>query len=427
MQLISINAQPCTRSPDMASPSPHILIAGAGIGGLCCALALIRRGFRVTVLEQAAQLGEVGAGFQVSANGVRCLADLGLAAELRHLATEAGGKQVRLWSTGQTWKLFDLGAESVRKYGFPYYMVYRPDLHGLMERHVRQLQPDAIRLGVKVVGVAQQADGVEVETEGGERIRGDILIGADGVHSRVRRALFGPGDAQFTGCVAWRGLIPRERIPSHLQANVGTNWIGPGAHVIHYPLRQGEFMNFVGIVERSDWQVESWTERGSIDECAQDFQGWNADVQTLIQGMQQPYKWALLSRRPMTTWTVGRATLLGDAGHPTLPFLAQGAVMALEDGIVLARCLAANHDDLPAALARYEALRLERTSRIVLGSAANAARFHNPLLADPVEAGRYVDAEWNEQRVRERYDWLFSYDATAVDVSAAAATTTPAA
>jgi salicylate hydroxylase len=402
----------------MAKSPQRILIAGAGIGGLCCALALIQRGFRVTVLEQAPQLGEVGAGFQVSANGVRCLADLGLAAELKEMATEASGKEVRLWSTGQTWKLFDLGAESVRKYGFPYYLIYRPDLHGLMERHVRRLQPDAIRLGAKVVGVEQDDSGVEVELEGGERIRGDILIGADGVHSRVRQVLFGKSDAQFTGCVAWRGLVPREKIPAHLQANVGTNWIGPGAHVIHYPLRNGNLMNFVGIVERTDWQVESWTEKGSIEECLKDFANWHDDVQTLIKGIQQPYKWALLSRQPMTTWTSGRATLLGDACHPTLPFLAQGAVMALEDGIVFARCLAANAEQPDVAIARYEALRMERTSRIVLGSAAAGARFHNPLLADPVEASRYVDAEWSEQRVRERYEWLFSYDATAVDVAA---------
>jgi salicylate hydroxylase len=397
---------------------PRILVAGAGIGGLCCALALIRRGFQVTVLEQAPQLGEVGAGFQVSANGTRCLADLGLGDELSRMATEATGKQVRLWSTGQTWKLFDLGGESVRKYGFPYYLLYRADLHALMERHVREQQPDAIRLGARAVGFTQDVEGVEVELEGGERVRGDILIGADGVHSQIRRAMFGPSDAEFTGCVAWRGLVRREKLPARLQENIGTNWIGPGAHVIHYPLRGGELVNFVGIVERSDWQVESWTERGSVDECLRDFAHWHEDVQQLIQGIEQPYKWALLSRQPMETWTVGRATLLGDACHPTLPFLAQGAVMALEDGIVLARCLAAHNEDLAAGLARYEALRLDRTSRIVIGSAANAARFHNPLLADPEEASRYVDREWNEDRVRERYEWLFSYDATAVDVSA---------
>ena len=400
----------------MPATTPKILIAGAGIGGLCCALALMRRGFHVTVLEQASQLGEVGAGFQVSANGSRCLADLGLGDDLSRIATQATGKQVRLWSTGQTWKLFDLGAESVQKYGFPYSLIYRADLHALMERHVRQRQPDAIRLGSRAIGFTQDAEGVEVELENGERVRGDILIGADGVHSRIRRAMFGQSDAQFTGCVAWRGLVPRDKLPAHLHENIGTNWIGPGAHVIHYPLRNGELVNFVGIVERSDWQVESWTERGSVEECLSDFKHWHEDVQGLIKGIQQPYKWALLSRQPMESWTIGRATLLGDACHSTLPFLAQGAVMALEDGIVLARCLAAHTDDPVAGLQRYQALRLERTSRIVLGSAANAARFHNPLLADATEASRYVDREWNEERVRERYEWLFSYDATAVDV-----------
>lgn len=401
----------------MTAQPLHVVIAGAGIGGLCCALALQRRGIRVTVLEQARELGEVGAGFQVSANGSRCLADIGLGEEIKQLATQADGKQIRLWNTGQTWKLFDLGAESVEKYGFPYYLIYRPDLHALMVRHVRQHQPDAIRLGAKVTGFSQDAEGVKVEIENGEAVRGDILIGADGVHSRIRRAMFGESNAQFTGCVAWRGLVSRDNLPSHLNANLGTNWVGPGAHVIHYPLREGKLINFVGIIERSDWQVESWTEKGSVEECLNDFRNWHDDVQLLIKGIDQPYKWALLSRQPMENWTLGRATLLGDACHPTLPFLAQGAVMALEDGVVLARCLAAHRNDPATGLLRYQALRLERTSRIVRGSAANGERFHNSLLADAAEASRYVSTEWNEDSVRQRYEWLFSYDATAVEVT----------
>lgn len=401
----------------MTAQPLHVVIAGAGIGGLCCALALQRRGIRVTVLEQARELGEVGAGFQVSANGSRCLADIGLGEEIKQLATQADGKQIRLWNTGQTWKLFDLGAESVEKYGFPYYLIYRPDLHALMVRHVRQHQPDAIRLGAKVTGFSQDAEGVKVEIENGEAVRGDILIGADGVHSRIRRAMFGESNAQFTGCVAWRGLVSRANLPSHLNANLGTNWVGPGAHVIHYPLREGKLINFVGIIERSDWQVESWTEKGSVEECLNDFRNWHDDVQLLIKGIDQPYKWALLSRQPMENWTLGRATLLGDACHPTLPFLAQGAVMALEDGVVLARCLAGHRSDPATGLLRYQALRLERTSRIVRGSAANGERFHNSLLADAAEASRYVSTEWNEDSVRQRYEWLFSYDATAVEVT----------
>lgn len=397
--------------------SNTILIAGGGIGGLACALGLLRRGIDVEVFEQASVLGEVGAGFQLSANATRCLFDLGLEAELRTLATEAEGKEVRLWSTGQTWKLFDLGAESVARYGFPYYLLYRPDLHGLLERHVRALKPDAIHLGAKAVSCVQHPDGVELIFEDGTSRKGTALIGADGVHSKIRHAVFGTSSAEFTGCVAWRGLIPREKLPTQFGTRVGANWIGPGAHVIHYPLRGGEFVNFVGIVERSDWQVESWTERGTVEECLADFQNWNADVQTLIRGMDRPYKWALLSRPPMPSFSKGRVTLLGDACHPTLPFLAQGACMALEDAIVLARCIEARKDNVEQALRQYETLRSERTAQIVRGSAANAARFHNPQLADPVGAAHYVDTEWSEARVRERYGWLFEYDATTVPVS----------
>lgn len=400
----------------MGAQPLHVVIAGAGIGGLCCALALQQRGIRVTVLEQAAQLGEVGAGFQVSANGSRCLAEIGLGDEIEQLATQADGKQIRLWNTGQAWKLFDLGTESVEKYGFPYYLVYRPDLHALMVRHIRENQADAIRLGAKVVGFDQDEEGVNVKLEHGESIRGDVLIGADGVHSRIRHTMFGESNAQFTGCVAWRGLIPRDKLPEHLNANLGTNWVGPGAHVIHYPLRDGQLVNFVGIIERDDWQVESWNERGSVDECLNDFKDWHEDVQSLIRGIDQPYKWALLSRQPMDNWTSGRVTLLGDACHSTLPFLAQGAVMALEDGVVLARCLAAHLTNPTAGLLKYQSLRIDRTSRIVIGSAANGERFHNTLLADAAEASKYVASEWNEDKVRQRYEWLFSYDATSVEV-----------
>jgi salicylate hydroxylase len=242
------------------------------------------------------------------------------------------------------------------------------------------------------------------------------LIGADGVHSRIRRVLFGEGEAKFTGVMAWRGTIPMASLPERMRRLVGTNWIGPGGHVVHYPVHRGEYMNFVGIVERDDWRVESWTARGTQTECHADFNGWHADIHLMIDHIAMPFKWALVGRAPMASWNIGRVSLLGDACHPALPFLAQGAVMAIEDGYILARALQAHGADIAHALVRYENARKERTAKVVQGSADNTRRFHNRALADPAGAQEYVDREWAEERVKQRYEWLFTYDVTKVAV-----------
>ena len=195
-----------------------ILISGAGIGGLTAALALLRRGHRVRVLEQAQALGEVGAGLQLSANATRVLATLGVADALRAVAAEPEGKEIRLWRTGQSWKLFDLGQGSIARYGHPYYMIWRPDLHRVLADAVRTIDPDAIRLNARCVGFEQDDDGVRALLADAAPVDGAALIGADGVHSAVRRQLFGDGDgdgeAHYAGCIAWRGVIPRERLAS---------------------------------------------------------------------------------------------------------------------------------------------------------------------------------------------------------------------
>ena len=393
----------------------RILIAGAGIGGLTAALALLRHNHEVHLFEQATELREVGAGVQLSANGTRILIELGLRAAMQQIVCEPAGKEIRLWSTGQTWRLVDLGETSVARYGAPYWMVHRGDFHAALLDAVQRAAPNAIRTAAAVTGFQQTDTEITLHLASGERVQGDALIGADGVHSAIRQQMFGAGRAQFTGIMAWRGLIPMQRLPAHLQRLVGTNWNGRGGHVVTYPLRRGEIMNFVGALERNDWLVESWTERGTIEECARDFADWHPDIQTMIHAIDTPYKWALLGREPLPRFSVGRATLLGDAAHPTLPFLAQGANMAIEDGMILTRCLA-QHDDIPAALRRYEAARLARTAAIVTGSNDNAKRFHNPALTQAATAAAYIDREWTAEKTRDRYDWLYDYDALSVPI-----------
>ena len=393
-----------------------ILIVGAGIGGLTAALALLQRGHDVEVYEQAEQLGELGAGVQISANGSRVLFALGLEAALRAVWCEPAGKEIRLWNTGETWKLFDLGAESAARYGAPYFMIHRGDLHQVLIDAVRALKPDAIRLGVRCTGFEDDGRSVTLHLANGEPINGDALIAADGVHSVIRKQLFGGDTAQFTGCVAWRGLIPVAKLPPRFARNVGVNWVGPGGHVINYLLRRGELFNFVGIVERSDWRVESWTDKGTREECAADFPGWHEDIHELIRNIEQPYKWALLSRDTFGRYTIGRATLVGDAAHATLPMLAQGANMAIEDGMVLARCMSLTELPIAVRLERYNVVRHDRTRKLVQGAAEMAKRFHNPALAQAAGAKAYVDAQWNETTVKQRYDWIFEYDATTVAI-----------
>lgn len=396
--------------------STRVAIVGAGIGGLAAALALLRRGIEVRLYEQAAQLGEIGAGVQVTPNGAKVLMALGLEAEALRLGTRSRGKNNYLWNTAQKSVFMTLGDRANEQYGAPYLTFHRADLHAMLMRAVQALAPGAIRLARRCSAIEPTTEGVRILFDDGTSAVEPVLVGADGIHSRVRQTLFGADAAEFTGCMAWRGLIPADAIRDIADLQGGSMWLGPTAHIVTYPVRQGELLNFIGMVDRDDWLSESWTEPGTVEECLGDFEGWHEHVRRMVRHIAVPYKWALRVRAPLAAWSVGRVTLLGDACHSTLPFLSQGANMALEDGLVLARCLEHDAGDPVRALARYESLRRERTSRITRSSADQVRRVHNPELADPVSAQRYVEREWSSARVDDRYSWVYGYDARDVSL-----------
>ena len=389
-----------------ADRADKVLIAGGGIGGLCAALSLARQGFEVEVLERAAKFGEIGAGIQLGPNCTRVLFDLGLEEALGDLSFRPQGSEIRHWKSGRVITSSPLGDSVQQRYGYPYLHIHRADLLDLLVDSVGDEPGITLHRASEVTGITRGGTGVSVTTRAGKHFEADLLVGADGIHSVVREHLFGREKPTFTGNIAWRALVPSGRLPAGLVRSMATLWWGPGAHFVHYYVRRGELVNWVCVKEKKGWEIESWQERGDYRELKQDFKGWHSDLQLLIDNADRDslYKWALFDRPPMPVWGRGRITLLGDACHPTLPFMAQGAAMAIEDGAVLARCLsgAASYEE---SLGAYGSLRRSRTADVQRGSRRNGRVFH---LRGP--------GAWLRDRVAPRAqsnaeDWLFRYDA----------------
>lgn len=385
------------------------IIVGAGIGGLTAALALLRKGIDVDVYERAAELTEAGAGLRCSPNGSRVLIELGLGEQM--MASSVIPKQcaVRLWDTGRMWPLRNHGVAAARSDGAPDLLMYRGDLHTMLANAVRAEKLDAIHAWANCVDTVQDGDRVSALLHDGSTVSADVLIAADGVHSSVRRRLFGADRPGFTGMVAWRGVVPAERLP-HVAPDTSTTWIGPGRSVAIAGVRGGKLIDFVGLTTTETWQAESWMESGSPADLRADFAGWHEDVLEIIRAIEAPYKWGLFVHEPSVQWSSGRVALLGDACHAMLPFLGQGANSAIEDGMVLSRCLT-EATGVEAALRAYEGARSQRTAKIARRSAERGEHVRSRTLADPESAARYVEAEWSAESMSARYDWIFEYNA----------------
>lgn len=354
-----------------------IVLIGAGIAGLTVARALQCHGFRVRVYEQSARLGEVGAGLTLSPNAMHALHAIGLAPDLARLGMQPERGGVKHWKTGKLMVEVSRGSEMLERYGAPYMQLHRADLHELLVRDTLAHDPGSIRLSHRFRGLIQRGGRVEVQFENGEQTLADVVIGCDGIRSSVRAQLFGPERPKFTGYIAWRGLVPAERLEPEGIWPTSCLSIGHDRSFTRYLIRGGRTINYVALAERSDWQLEGWSIRSEVSELLAEFEGWYEEMRRIIRATPAElcHKWALFDRDPLPRWISGQVALLGDAAHPMLPFLGQGAAMGIEDGVVLARAFAAA-GSLPEALQRYEAARLPRANDVLLQSRETGLRYH---------------------------------------------------
>lgn len=393
-----------------------VLIVGGGIGGLTAALCCLHFGHEVTVFEQASELGDVGAGIQLPPNAMKVFEALGLEEAIAAKAFRPEAIEARMGESGRYIFTIPLAQQAVNMWGSPYLHIHRADYIQVLKQALIKRSPKTLRLGAAVTGFYQQDKGATLILEDGREVSGDILIGADGIKSKIREQLFGADQARFTGNVAWRAVVPMESLKSHIPNPTACAWMGRGRHAVTYQLRGGELANFVGVVERDDWKEEGWNQKGKIEDALKDFEGWHPVITKLIKSIEPNslYRWALFDRPPLSRWTKGQVTLLGDAAHPMLPFMAQGAAMAVEDSWVLAREISKTERPISESLEVYQNLRLDRTAKAQAASRANMKTFHQPSKLGQLKTygPMWAAGKIMPSIVHRRMNWLYGYDVT---------------
>lgn len=385
----------------------RVAIAGAGIGGLTAGIAFARAGADVTLFERAAKITEVGAGIQQSPNAMAVHAALGTAQDVIAAGFEPEAGTIRDYKTGKIKLRTPMKGAHIARYGHPYIHIHRADLIDILLRHAKAAGVN-IKTGHAVTGFDDAGDAVKITTDQGSHIT-DLLVGADGINSGIAGQINGETPARFTGQMAWRGLISAADVPAGIIPKDATIWAGPGGHFVSYYLRGGDLINFIAVQERADWTEESWSKPGDLSQLRAAFSGWDRPVTKLLSACTDCFEWGLFDRLPLDAWSRGRAVLLGDAAHPMLPFMAQGAAMAIEDAWALSRAVMTG-PDLSEALKIYETLRKPRASKLQNISKDNAHMFH---AAGPPAILR--DAKLKVARVlpaaeKLRFDPIYGYD-----------------
>jgi 2-polyprenyl-6-methoxyphenol hydroxylase-like FAD-dependent oxidoreductase len=386
----------------MAERASPFIVAGGGIGGLAAALVLARHGHAVDVLEQSDAFGEIGAGIQLGPNAFRMFEHLGLTEAIDRVAYFPPHLVMRDVRSGELVVQSPVGARTRAEHGYAYGVIYRADLHQVLLDACRALPAIGLHVHSTVMRFAQTDSSVEVQLADGRRMRGQALIGADGLWSRVREAIVGDGKPRVSGHIAYRAVLPMDQVPAHLYSPDVTLWGGEKTHLVHYPLRRGELFNLVAVFH-SDRYEEGWNTFGDPEELNLRFKDAAPPVLELLAKIQTWKMWVLCDREPVANWSQGRATLIGDAAHPMLQYLAQGASMAIEDAVTLGAALTQSPADVPAAFRAYQQARYLRTGRVQLTArfygdiyhASGVAReLRNRMFQSGDESAGFIGTQW---------------------------------
>jgi salicylate hydroxylase len=388
-----------------------VAVIGAGLGGLTAALALIAKGFDVTVFEQSIELREVGAGVQLGPNAMRVYRALGLEQTIAEFSFVPEAHVVRSGKSGAAIATTQMKGVYEAQYGIGYHTMLRADLQQAL---AARLPPGTLQFGKKCKSLDDGPAQVTLTFEDGSTVLSDVVVGADGIHSAIREHMLGKDSPRFTGTVAYRGVAEAATLPQGLLTGDVSVFIGPHASFVYYYIRRGELVNWVALVEEESWQLESWSMEGDLADVLRIYEGWSPVVTDLISHAERCYKWALFDRDPLPRWVNGRIALLGDAAHPMMPYLAQGGCMAIEDGYVLADALAAAPDDPQKALRAFQAARLPRASRVQLMSRKVARVNQAPSLWARIARNVRMSVQKmiNPSQHAYKIEWIYGFDVT---------------